>query len=166
MKQIVLFLLAVCLAFQVEAQNQTSVKELNHYTFPDFMEGTVKKKTGETIKTLLNYNTITQEMIFQQSGKYLALDEIESIDSVNLQGKTFVPAKRVFYEVLTYTPVALYIQHKTEVVPPGNNTGFGTTETSAITNLNNLILLFAFRYFDTYFLHFIHTLFVNLKLKP
>ncbi len=96
MKQIVLFLLAVCLAFQVEAQNQTSVKELNHYTFPDFMEGTVKKKTGETIKTLLNYNTITQEMIFQQSGKYLALDEIESIDSVNLQGKTFVPANRVF----------------------------------------------------------------------
>lgn len=139
MKLIVLTLFTVCSIFHVQAQPETNRKELYHYIFPNFTEGTVKKKSGEIIKTLLNYNTITEEMIFQQAGTYMALDKIESIDSVSIQNKTFIPAGKVFYEVATYTPVALFIQHKTEIIPPGNNTGFGTTQTSAVSNLNNII---------------------------
>ncbi len=139
MKQIILILFIVCYIFQVHAQTEKNRKEFSHYVFPNFNEGTVKKKSGEIIKTLLNYNTITEEMIFLQSGSYMALDKTESIDTVYIQNKTFIPAGKVFYEMATYTRVALFIQHRTEIIPPGSNTGFGTTETSAISNLNNII---------------------------
>ncbi|MBC7426045.1 MAG: hypothetical protein H7321_05870 [Bacteroidia bacterium] len=113
-------------------------KEFYHYVFPDFTEGTVKKKSGEIVKTLLNYNTITEEMIFQQAGTFRAFDNAERIDTVYIQNKKFVPAGMIFYEVATCTPVALFIRHQTEIVSPGNNTGFGTTQTAAISNLNSL----------------------------
>ncbi|MEJ7829931.1 MAG: hypothetical protein WKF91_17110 [Segetibacter sp.] len=112
MKQIVLILFAVCSFLYVKAQVEINRKELSHYFFPAFIEGTVKKKSGEISKTLLNYNTITQEMIFQEAGTNLALDKIETINTVYLKSKTFVPAGKVFYEVATYTLVALYIQYK------------------------------------------------------
>ena len=99
MNQIVLILFAVCSIFHVQGQTETNSKELYHYIFPKFTEGTVKKKSGKIIKTLLNYNTITEEMIFEQAGTYMALDKIESIDSVSIQDKTFIPAGKVFYEV-------------------------------------------------------------------
>ena len=38
-------------------------------------------------------------MIFEQAGTYMALDKIESIDSVSIQDKTFIPEGKVFYEV-------------------------------------------------------------------
>jgi hypothetical protein len=30
------------------------------------------------------------------------------------------------------------IQHKAEIIPPANNTGFGTSQTAAITNVSDL----------------------------
>lgn len=69
----------------------------------------------------------------------MAPDKLERIDTVYLQNKKFIAAGKVFYEVTTHTPVALFIQHKTEIIPPGSNMGFGTTETSATTNSINLI---------------------------
>jgi len=35
-------------------------------------------------------------------------------------------------------PVVLFIQHKSKIIPPGNETGFGTSKTSAITNITDL----------------------------
>lgn len=113
-------------------------KELFHYVFPVFTEGTVKMKSGEMHKATLNYNTITEEMIFDQAGQKMALDQIETIDTVYIENKKFVPAGEVFYEMATNTPVALFIQHKSDVIPPGSNTGFGTSQTSAITNISTI----------------------------
>jgi len=44
----------------------------------------------------------------------------------------------VFYEIVTSTPVPLFIQYKSEIIPPGSETGLGTSQTSAITNVNDL----------------------------
>jgi len=133
-------LLTICLALLLKAviaQEELPGKELSHYVFPAFVDGTVKKKSGEIVKASLNYNTITEEMIFDQAGQKLALDKLEDIDTVYIQDKKFVPFEKVFYEVAANTPVALFIQHKSEIIPPGNNTGFGTSNTSAITNLTD-----------------------------
>ncbi len=35
-------------------------------------------------------------------------------------------------------PVVLFIQHKSKIIPPGNETGFRTSQTSAITNITDL----------------------------
>ena len=46
------------------AQPELQGKELFHYVFPDFVQGTVKLKSGERHEAILEYNSITEEMIF------------------------------------------------------------------------------------------------------
>ncbi len=59
MKQIVLMLLAACSIFDTYPQLGVNVKEFYHYVFPGF----------------------TEEMIFLQTGTYLALDKTAGIDT-------------------------------------------------------------------------------------
>jgi hypothetical protein len=77
-------------------------------------------------------------MIFDQAGRQMALDKTGDIDTVYIGNSKFIPVGKVFYEVATGTPVALFIQYKTSILPPGNNTGFGTSQTSAISNITDL----------------------------
>lgn len=135
----ILFTLFLYFSFSgLSAQDEAGVKVLFHYLFTQFTEGTVKQKSGETNKASLNYNTITQEMIFEQGDQQMALDKTENIDTVFIQPKKFIPVGKVFYEVATNTPVALFIQYQTDIIPPGNETGFGKSETGAITSVSDL----------------------------
>ncbi|MGI8633971.1 MAG: hypothetical protein ACR2KZ_01075 [Segetibacter sp.] len=138
MKKFLLFVFVLNTFLVANAQDESSDKEMSNYVFQAFIEGTVKQKSGEVNKTLLNYNLLTEEMIFDQSGQKLALDKLENIDTVFIQTRKFVPFGNVFYEVATDTPIPLFIQHKSQMIPPGNNTGFGTSQTSAITNLTDM----------------------------
>jgi hypothetical protein len=138
MKQLILPLLTLLFLTGLHAQEDVPGKEVRHYVLPTFLEGTVKQKSGETNKALLNYNSVTEEMIFDQGGQQLALDKIENVDTVYIQERKFVPFGNVFYEVATGGLIPLYIQHKTQLIPPGNNTGFGSSQTAAITNISDL----------------------------
>jgi len=86
------------------------------FIFTDFTTGTVFQKNGATLDAVLNYNTITQEMMFDQNGSKLVLDQSGNIDSIAIQGRLLVPGKVGFYEKLTKTPVALYAQYKGKIV--------------------------------------------------
>lgn len=120
------------------AQADRNVKQLSQYLFPDFAEGSVLQKSGTVIKTMLNYNTLTQEMIFKQGDQYLALDKISEIDTVFLNGKKFIPVNDVFYEAAVNAPVGLYIQHESDILSSGTETGFGKTQSSAASGLTDL----------------------------
>jgi hypothetical protein len=138
MKKIFLTVIAVGLASMLSAQSEVAGVKLSHYLFPGFVEGTVKQKSGEINRAQLNYNLLTEEMIFEQAGQQMALDKTENIDTVYLSDKKFIPVGNVFYEVATNTPIALFIQHKSKIIPPGNETGLGSSQTSAITNVADL----------------------------
>jgi len=137
MKKLRLTALCCLLAYGIFAQVD-NVKQLTQYLFPDFAEGSVLQKSGTVVKTRLNYNTLTQEMIFKQGDQFLALDKLYDIDTVFLENKKFVPAGEVFYEVGTLTPISLFIQHASEIIPPGGETGYGKSQTSAITHVTDL----------------------------
>lgn len=138
MRKLLLTLIVFTLFYRTKAQEEFFIKELSHYVFPSFTAGTVKQKSGEINKAVLNYNSVTEEMIFEQGGQNLALDKTENIDTVFIQNRRFVPFGNVFYEIATNTPATLFIQHKTQLIPPGNNTGLGTSQTAAITNITDL----------------------------
>ncbi len=135
-----LLYLAFCLlqANLLSAQNEPGVA-LSHYVFPEFREGVVKKKSGAENKALLNYNSITQEMIFDKDNQKYALSEINTIDTVYIDKTKFIPVDSVFYEVIgTSTPFNLYVQHRCEIQQPGKDAGYGTTtQTSAVTALSS-----------------------------
>ncbi len=81
------------------------------FVFRDYIMGTVLQKNGGTVNAVLNYNTFTQEMMFENDGQRLVLDDPGNIDTVYMQGRKFIPSKGYYLEKVTNTPVALFVQH-------------------------------------------------------
>ena len=85
------------------------------YVFNEFVKSTVLQRNGAKVSASLNYNTITEEMMFEQNGSRIVMDKGET-DTIYLQNRRFIPAKDVYMEKLTNTPAALYVQHKNKAV--------------------------------------------------
>jgi hypothetical protein len=110
--------------------------DLSQYLFRDFSRSTINTKSGKTITLLLNYNTVTEKMVFEQKGQYYDLINEETIDTAYIHNRLFVPQGKVFLEVILKDTVSYYIQHKSELVAPGRPAGYGTT--SQLTSSNFL----------------------------
>ncbi len=124
---------------QIDAQKD-SEKHPPHYIFLTFTKGSVVMKGGNIKQSILNYNTVTQEMIFEQNGKRMALDKLETIDSVIIQDRKFIPVGEVFYEVAFVAPISLFIQHKSDITSEGKSIGYGTKkQTTSSTSYSKLI---------------------------
>lgn len=110
-----------------------------HYLFPAFGKAIVKMKAGGYEYADMNYNTVTEEMIFNQKDKLLALANLETIDSIYLNNHIFIPVNKKFYEVAYNAPVSLLIQHRKTLVEGGKPAAYGgTTQTSAVTPISSI----------------------------
>ena len=108
--------------------------ELTHYLFPEFTKGVVLMKTGVKNEALLNYNSLTEEMIFENRGIKLAVGELEQIDTVYINGRKFFLLNNKFVELIYHSKFDLYAEHKCDVSDPGKPAGYGgTSQTSAIS---------------------------------
>jgi hypothetical protein len=100
----------------------------------------VRLKTGESFKAVMNYNTLTEKMTFYQKGTLLDLIRPETIDTICIQDRLFVPIEKSFYEVILNAPIAFFIQHKSDLVSTGRPAALGTTsQTSGITSVSKLV---------------------------
>jgi hypothetical protein len=132
---IVLMLTIMKLTAQID-----SIANLPQYLFPNFDTSSVRLKTGEFFKAVMNYNTLTEKMTFYQNGKLLDLIKPKTIDTICIQNKLFVPIENSFYEVILNTPIAFFIQHKSDLISTGRPAALGTTsQTSGITSVSKLI---------------------------
>ena len=110
-----------------------------HYLLPEFTKGKVLLKAGNPKELKMNYNIITEEMIFEYPGKYLALTGIETIDTVIILGRKFIPSGKIFHELLLNSRVPLFAKYTCTVTPPGKPSGYGgTSQTSSITVIDQL----------------------------
>jgi hypothetical protein len=110
-----------------------------HYVLPGFVEGTVLLKNGKSEETLLNYNKLSEEMIFEKNDIRMALANIGVIDTIYLGDRKFVPHEKIFFEVLVKDSVSLFVQHKCNILQPGNPSGYGgTSETGAARSISML----------------------------
>jgi hypothetical protein len=124
--------------FKVQAQVDTT-NISSHYVLPEFVVGKVIMKDGRTEYANMDYNKLTEEMIFEKDGVMLALDSLVAIETVNIDNRIFVPHGNIFFEVLVIGPVSLYMQHKSNILIAGNPSGYGgTSETGAARNLSSL----------------------------
>lgn len=97
--------------------NVLGADNTSHYLFPAFVKGTVLLKSGSAKEAKMNYNKVTEEMVFDQNGKYLAISNISDVDTVVLSGRKFIPAGTGFYEVLVNAPITLFAQYKAKLLP-------------------------------------------------
>lgn len=140
MKKSILTLLVAAFCLPVFAQlNVTHDTLVTHYIFNDFLDGVVKKKNGNQVEIPLNYNTVTEEMIFIQDTTKMAIAFPEEIDTVYVGGKTFIPVKNAFYEKLTNTAIPLFVQNKAVILRGGKDIGYGNKiETGSINSVTAL----------------------------
>jgi hypothetical protein len=132
-------LVIVFVSSVLSAIAQDNGKTITHYLFPEFFVGKILMKTGKIEESRLNYNSLTEEMIFENRGKSLALANVNAIDTVYIQGRKFIPGGDVFYEVPVNVKIPLLIKHTCRVIPPGKPTAYGgTSETTSVTIINNL----------------------------
>lgn len=131
-KQWILFLFLFLSFHGVKAQQTV---QLSHYVFPEFRQGTVWMKNGTKNETMLNYNSLSEEMVFQDNGKMLAIgDEVlPQIDTVFIENSKFIRVKGKFMELLTDTNGSkLLAEYKCKLIPPGKPAAYGgTSHTSA-----------------------------------
>jgi hypothetical protein len=114
--------------------------EITHYIFPEFIKGTVLMKTGVKNVTMLNYNALTEEMIFDSNGKKLAFAHVDQIDTVYIDGRKFFPVENKFVEPIYRNKLELYAIHKCSLVDPGKPAAYGgTSQTSATTTFSSFL---------------------------
>jgi len=111
------------------------------YFFSEFGKSTVIMKNGQIQTTLMNYNIVTEKMVFIKDEKYFDLVNPETVDTVFLNGSRFIPAGKVFYEVLVSGQISLFIQNKGNLMPAGKPAAYGgTSQLSATTQLSSITL--------------------------
>jgi hypothetical protein len=122
----------------VTAQTDT-LANLAQFLLPHFDTAVIKLKTGVSLAAIMNYNTLTEKMTFYQNGTLMDLNKPETVDTIYLQEKKFVFIEKAFYEVLVNAPVALFIQHRSDLISSGRPAGYGTTsQTIGPTSISTL----------------------------
>jgi hypothetical protein len=129
----IFYLLIFCLLVNV-SHSQVKILEVTHYLFPEFTKGVVLMKSGIKNEALLNYNSLTEEMIFDNKGIKLAVSQLEQVDTVYINGRKFFPLNNKFVELLYHSKYDLYTEHKCNLLDPGKPAAYGgTSQTSATT---------------------------------
>jgi hypothetical protein len=127
MKKALLLLFFALVGYKAEAQNE----KYNNYVFATYEDAVVKFKTGPNINIKLNYNTVTEEMVYLQGGTTLAIAETSTIDTVYIKDLKFIPIDNIFYQVVNLKDRQLYVRLTTKATPPPVDTGLGTSQTTA-----------------------------------
>ncbi len=105
------------------------------YLFDSFSNGKIVRKDGKTETMLLNYNIVTGYMVFVRNDQYYDLANPEMVDTIIIQNCKFIPAKKVFYEVLFSGTIGLFADHKGSLQAPAKEAGYGTTSELAATDI-------------------------------
>lgn len=125
----ILLTLFIVLSINLSGQDNKG-NPLPHFLFPSFKEGRVIMKDGKNFSTLLDYNMIEEKMITELDGIYRYSKNPLSIDTIYLENGVFVPIENAFYEVLSSGLVTFFLQNKSNLVPKGNDIGYGVKSRS------------------------------------
>lgn len=132
----------VLLGFSLSLSGQVDTSlNMDQFVFPDFSVGIVKLHNGEKVVLKLNYNIVTEKMVFMQEGKIFDIVNQSSIDTVYMHERKFVPIGKAFYEILVNKPVSLFLQNKGTVKAPSRPAAYGgSSDVSSSTYINNMRL--------------------------
>ncbi len=132
--------LVICFTFLFSNAQINSV-ELSHYVFQEFTPGYVLMDSGQKNAAMLNFNTLLEEMVFEDKGQKLAIsdEQLIHVDTVFIKNRKFVYQEDKFLELLAHSDYDLYAEYKCNVGYPGRATGPGrTSQTSSSEHYGTL----------------------------
>jgi len=120
---------------------QMSSSGLSHYILPQFTDGDILMKSGQKVKAWLNYNSLSEQMIFDENGKKLAITEnqLKLIDTVYINNRKFCRTDNTFLELLYQSKNNLYAEYKCRLEAPGTTNGYGgNSQTSSSSSFSSI----------------------------
>lgn len=137
-RNIFLFFAALNFVAAIYAQNSSDTN-LSPYVFPLFEDGIIKFKNGQESKEKLNYNGVTEEMIYISLGEKLAVDNLSEIEKIIINGRIFIPFDEKFYEKVGTAVSGPFIRYKFRLEGPEKPSAYGgSSQTTASTNYSGL----------------------------
>jgi hypothetical protein len=137
-----IFVLSLLFAINCGIKAQTdTVRNQEQFLFPEFNVGIARMLNGEKVILNLNYNIVTQKMVFIQNNQIFDIVNQTLIDTVFLEGRRFIPYNKVFYEIAVNGNASFFIQHKGALKRPPRPAAYGgTSQVSSSTYINNMRL--------------------------
>lgn len=124
--------------FILNAFAQNNKTEMTHYIFPEFVKSKVVMHAGGIHTHMLNYNALTEEMIYENNGIKLAMDKLTDIDTIYIRNRIFIPYQKKFIELIHNNKYELFAAHKCSLIEPGKPAGYGgTSQTSSSTSFSS-----------------------------
>jgi hypothetical protein len=105
-------------------------KDLPQYLLSEFSSTKIKMQEGNDIVLNLNYNTVTEKMVFIKSGRLFDLVNPQTVDTLFLQQYIFVPYDTVFLDFIARGKINFFIQHKSDVTFRNKPSMSGTAQVS------------------------------------
>jgi hypothetical protein len=122
--------------------NAQETDQSSHYVLPDFQKGVVLLKNGIKNETVLNYNSLSNEIVFIDNGQTLAIGDqiLNQIDTVFIGKRRFIRTNNRFTEILIDSHRSkLLVEYKSKLIPPGKPAAYGgTSQTSSASSLSSL----------------------------
>lgn len=98
------------------------------YLFPDFQKGQVFLKEGKKISCQLNYNFLTDEILFiDANGKKMALANPEDLIEVFIGNRSFIATDKGYYEVIEKGAISLAYKWTCNITEKGQEGALGIT---------------------------------------
>jgi hypothetical protein len=135
----IIFLMLSIFSINAIGQRKTVKAQPTHFLNNSFSMGIIKKKSGLKISANMDYNKITQEMIFEKNGKRIAIADLTEIDTIYLLDKKFIPNEKVFFEVAVDEAIALFIQYKSNLILEGKDIGYGKSQTTGAVSYTEIL---------------------------
>ena len=134
--------LTVCffLLFAIVSQTQPPSDAIDKRVllFNEFTEGKVLLKSGRVETVLMNYNTDNQSIIFVQQNNYVILTGLETVDTIYLKGKKYIPIANKVCELVTidgsWNLLATYINKPQPITATTDKSGTAQKSTNQVDN--------------------------------
>ena len=128
MRKTALYLVLAFATVAISAYGQRSKQ--NRYMFEEFTSGQVLMKNRGVVTTTLNYDWINQEINYFNNDEQMILTGLETIDTVYIADRKFIPYGTFFLEVVSVADDYLYINWKMDIKNKGKEGPMGTTSHS------------------------------------
>ena len=143
----VFLLLMVTGISSILSAQEDSELTLQQYLFPAFSKTKVLLKNGSSQTVMMNYNMVTEKMVYEQDGKKFDLINTGTVDTVYLHDRKFIPYGKVFHElILKGEPLTLFIRQQASLQSAGTPAGYGGTSQLAATKRLSSIEISSGRY--------------------
>ena len=111
------------------------------FLFREFSPAKVIMKNGSRSGAMMNYNMVTEKMVYSKNEQLYDMINTELVDTIYLNNSVFVPVGRIFHEVLAAGLLSFYVQHKANLMSAGAPAGYGgTSQVSNSKTLNSVEL--------------------------